>query len=36
MYRFIYGRVMTHGNYDDVSHEVNKEENEREIEKERG
>ena len=27
---------MTHGNYDDVSHEDNKEEDEREIEKERG
>jgi len=36
MYRFIYGGVMTHGNYDDVSHEDNKEEGKRRMKKERG
>ena len=34
MYRFIYRGMMTHGNYDDMSHKNNKEEDERRIEKE--
>ena len=34
MYGFIYRGMMTHGNDDDMSHENNKEEDERRIEKE--